>query len=74
MLNRLRNIWLWSKTLNVPAVLLIVLVLMLSSCVRNTVVSEYCLIAEPIFFAEDIDSEGTIQQILRENAKYDELC
>ena len=61
-------------TFAVPEVLLIVLLLMLPSCVTSTVVSEYCLIAEPIFFAEDIDSEGTIQQILRENAKYDELC
>ena len=73
MLNRLRGIWPLSKTLPVPVALLIVPVLMLGSCVKHTAVSEYCLIAKPIFFA-DIDTEETIRQILRENAKYDELC
>ncbi len=60
-------------TFAVPEVLLIVLLLMLPSCVTSTVVSEYCLIAKPIYFM-DTDDENTIKQILRENAKYDELC
>ena len=57
----------------VRGMLLIGLLLMLPSCVISTVVDSYCLIAEPVFFS-DVDSEETIRQITRENAKYDELC
>ena len=48
------------------------LALMLAGCATSTVDS-YCLIAEPIFFSE-ADTKETIRQILRENAKHDELC
>jgi hypothetical protein len=63
----------WRRALNGHVVLLSVLGLMLVSCTTSTVVDSYCLIAEPIFFS-DADSEETIKQVLRENAKYDELC
>jgi hypothetical protein len=69
--------WRWrrlaSGTSVALAVLLIVLGSMLTGCARNTVVSEYCLIAEPVYFSE-ADSAETIRQIIRENSKYDELC
>ena len=69
--------WRWRRlargTSVALAVLLIVLGSMLTGCARNTVVSEYCLIAEPVYFSE-ADSAETIRQIIRENSKYDELC
>ena len=63
----------WRRALSGRVALLNVLVLMLVSCATSTAVDSYCLIAEPIFFS-DADSEETIKQVLRENAKYDELC
>tara|TARA_Y100000310_G_scaffold67277_1_gene62601 strand:- start:35247 stop:35393 length:147 start_codon:yes stop_codon:yes gene_type:complete len=46
---------------------------MLAGCATSIAVDSYCLIAEPVFFS-DADSEETVRQITRENAKYDELC
>ena len=63
----------WRRALNGRVALLSGLVLMLVSCATSTVVDSYCLVAKPIYFA-DTDTEETIRQILRENAKYDELC
>lgn len=63
----------WRRALSGRVALLNVLVLMLVSCATSTAVDSYCLVAKPIYFA-DTDTEETIRQILRENAKYDELC
>ena len=73
MPSKLASGWRWRRTSVALAVLLIVLGSMLTGCARNTVVSEYCLIAEPVYFSE-ADSAETIRQIIRENSKYDELC
>ena len=65
----------WRRALSGRGVLCSVLglMLMLVSCATSTAVDSYCLIAEPIYFS-DADTPATKRQILRELAKYDELC
>lgn len=66
--------WKRQKGLIAFALASIATLLIVTSCMRDTVVvRSYCLLYEPVFFSEN-DSTETIKQILKNNAVWEETC
>lgn len=52
-----------------------VIMIYLTGCATNTtVISDFCLLYEPVYYSEKEDSEITRYQIDKNNAAYEKLC